>query len=173
MKKTLDIFKNVVYKNGKSFEGKILKTFEEEEMRIPEDRLYSEHHLWVKKEKKKIVRIGITEYFSAREIEIINLDLPEEGEEFERGDVFGSLESIEEVYNLIMPVSGTIIQVNEKVLDDVDLLNEDPYEEGWLVKVEMSNPSELDDLLPAEDYELKVSEEFEEVIPEKIAEEEE
>jgi len=142
-------------------------------MRIPEDRLYSEHHLWVKKEKKKIVRIGITEYFSAREIEIIEIDLPEEGEEFERDDVFGSLESIEEVYNLVMPVSGTIIQVNEKVLDDVDLLNEDPYEEGWLVKVEMSNPSELDDLLPAEDYELKVSEEFEEVIPEKIAEEEE
>jgi len=142
-------------------------------MRIPEDRLYSEHHLWVKKEKKKIVRIGITEYFSAREIEIIDIDLPEEGEEFERDDVFGSLESIEEVYNLIMPVSGTIIQVNEKVLDDVDLLNEDPYEEGWLVKVEMSNPSELDDLLPAEDYELKVSEEFEEVIPEKISEEEE
>jgi len=142
-------------------------------MRIPEDRLYSEHHLWVKKEKKKIVKIGITEYFSAREIEIIEIDLPEEGEEFERDDVFGSLESIEEVYNLIMPVSGTIIQVNEKVLDDVDLLNEDPYEEGWLVKVEMSNPSELDDLLPAEDYELKVSEEFEEIIPEKIAEEEE
>jgi len=142
-------------------------------MRIPEDRLYSEHHLWVKKEKKKIARIGITEYFSAREIEIIEIDLPEEGEEFERDDVFGSLESIEEVYNLVMPVSGTIIQVNEKVLDDVDLLNEDPYEEGWLVKVEMSNPSELDDLLPAEDYELKVSEEFEEVIPEKIVEEEE
>jgi len=142
-------------------------------MRIPEDRLYSEHHLWVKKEKKKIVRIGITEYFSTREIEIIDIDLPEEGEEFERDDVFGSLESIEEVYNLIMPVSGTIIQVNEKVLDDVDLLNEDPYEEGWLVKVEMSNPSELDDLIPAEDYELKVSEEFEEVIPEKISEEEE
>jgi len=142
-------------------------------MRIPEDRLYSEHHLWVKKEKKKVVRLGITEFFAAREIEIINLDLPEEGEEFERDDVFGSLESVEEVFNLIMPVSGSILQVNEKVLDDVDLLNEDPYEEGWLVKVEMSNPSELDDLLPAEDYEIKLSEEFEEIIPEKVAEEEE
>jgi glycine cleavage system H protein len=142
-------------------------------MRIPEDRLYSEHHLWVKKEKKKVVRLGITEFFAAREIEIINLDLPEEGEEFERDDVFGSLESVEEVFNLIMPVSGSILQVNEKVLDDVDLLNEDPYEEGWLVKVEMTNPSELDDLLPAEDYEIKLSEEFEEIIPEKVAEEEE
>ena len=142
-------------------------------MRIPEDRLYSEHHLWVKKEKKKIARIGITEFFSAREIEIINVDLPEEGEEYERDDVFGSLEFVEEVYNLVMPVSGTVIQVNEKVLDDVDILNEDPYEEGWLIKLEMTDPSELDDLLPPEDYEIKITEEFEELIPEKVSEEEE
>jgi len=142
-------------------------------MRILEDRLYTEKHLWVKKEKKKMVRVGITDYFSAKEIEIINLDLPEEGEEYEKDDIFGSLESIEEVYDLYMPVSGMIVAVNEKVLDEVDLLNEDPYEEGWLVKIEMTNPSELEDLLPAEDYEIKVSEEFEEMPPEKIAEEEE
>ncbi len=142
-------------------------------MRILEDRLYTENHLWVKKDKKKVVKVGITDFFSAREIEIINVDLPEEGEEYERDDVFGSLESIEEEFNLIMPVSGIIVSVNDKVLDDVDILNEDPYEEGWLVKIEMTNPSELDDLLPAEDYELKISEEFEEVIPEKVSEEEE
>lgn len=142
-------------------------------MRIPEDRLYSENHLWVKKEKKKIARIGITEFFSAREIEIINVDLPEEGEEYDRDDVFGSIESVEEVFNLLMPVSGTVIQVNEKVLDDVDILNEDPYDEGWLIKVEMRDSSELDDLLPPEDYEIKITEEFEELIPEKVTEEEE
>lgn len=142
-------------------------------MRIPEDRLYSENHLWVKKEKKKVLRIGITEFFSAREIEIINVDLPEEGEEYDRDDVFGSLESVEEVYNLIMPVSGTVVQVNEKVLDDVDILKEDPYDEGWLIKIEMRDPSELDDLLPPEDYEIKITEEFEELLPEKVSEEEE
>ncbi|MGB9761573.1 MAG: glycine cleavage system protein H [Caldimicrobium sp.] len=142
-------------------------------MKIPEDRLYSENHLWVKKEKKKVVRIGITEFFSAREIEIINVDLPEEGEEYDREDVFGSLESVEEVFNLIMPVSGTVVQVNEKVLDEVDILNEDPYEEGWLIKVEMRDLSELDDLLPPEDYEIKLTEEFEELLPEKGVEEEE
>ncbi|MGC9109046.1 MAG: glycine cleavage system protein H [Caldimicrobium sp.] len=142
-------------------------------MKIPEDRLYSENHLWVKKEKKKVVRIGITEFFSAREIEIINVDLPEEGEEYDREDVFGSLESVEEVFNLIMPVSGTVVQVNEKVLDEVDILNEDPYEEGWLIKVEMRDLSELDDLLPPEDYEIKLTEEFEELLPEKVVEEEE
>lgn len=141
-------------------------------MRIPEDRLYTENHLWVKKEKKKIARIGITDYFNSKDIEIINVDLPEEGEEYDRDDIFGSLEGVEEMYNLVMPVSGIVVSVNEKVLDNIDLLNEDPYEEGWLIKVEMTNPLELDDLLPPEDYELKVSEEFEEIITEKVSEEE-
>ncbi len=142
-------------------------------MKFPEDRLYTEKHLWVKKEKKKTVKIGVTDYFAAKEVEIIDIDLPEEGEEYERDDIFGSLESVEEVYDLYMPVSGMIVAVNEKVLDNVDLLNEDPYEEGWLIKVEMSNPQELEDLLPPEDYELKVSEEIEEITPEKLGEEEE
>lgn len=141
-------------------------------MKILEDRLYTENHLWVKKEKKKIVKVGITDFFLSRGIEIINLDLPEDGEEYEKDDIFGSIESVEEMYNLVMPVSGVIVSVNEKVLDNVDLINEDPYEEGWLVKIEMTNPSELDDLLPPEDYELKISEEYEEIIPEKISEEE-
>ncbi len=141
-------------------------------MLIMDDRLYAENHLWVKKEKKKILRIGITEFFSAKGGEIINIDLPEEGEEFERDDVFASLETLEEIYDLTMPVSGTILAVNEKVLDDVDILNEDPYDEGWLVKVEISDPSELSDLLPPEDYELKISQEFEEIIPERLSEEE-
>uniref|UniRef100_A0A832LWF3 Glycine cleavage system protein GcvH n=1 Tax=Caldimicrobium thiodismutans TaxID=1653476 RepID=A0A832LWF3_9BACT len=141
-------------------------------MRILEDRLYTENHLWVKKEKKKVVRVGITDFFTSRDVEIIDVDLPEEGEEYEKDDIFGSIESVEEMYNLIMPVSGVIVSVNEKVLDNIDLLNEDPYEEGWLVKIEMSNPSELDDLLPPEDYELKISEEYEEILPEKVAEEE-
>lgn len=141
-------------------------------MRILEDRFYTENHLWVKKEKKRVVRVGITDFFTSRDIEIINVDLPEEGEEYEKDDIFGSIESVEEMYNLIMPVSGVIVSVNEKVLDNIDLLNEDPYEEGWLVKIEMSNPSELDDLLPPEDYELKISEEYEEILSEKVAEEE-
>lgn len=141
-------------------------------MRILEDRLYTENHLWVKKEKKKVVRVGITDFFTSRDVEIIDVDLPEEGEEYEKDDIFGSIESVEEMYNLIMPVSGVIVSVNEKVLDNIDLLNEDPYEEGWLVKIEMSNPSELDDLLPPEDYELKISEEYEEILPEKVSEEE-
>ncbi|MDM7202832.1 MAG: glycine cleavage system protein GcvH [Thermodesulfobacteriaceae bacterium] len=139
-------------------------------MKILEDRLYTEKHLWVKKEKKKIVKVGITDFYKSKDIEIIEVDLPEEGEEYEKEDIFGSLESIEEVYDLYMPVSGMIVAVNEKVLDEVDILNEDPYEEGWLVKIELTNAQELEELLPPEDYEIKASEELEEILPESAEE---
>lgn len=96
-------------------------------------------------------------------MEIIDIDLPEEEEEFERDEIFASLETIEHVFDLPIPISGKITKVNEKVLEDLDLLNEDPYEDGWLVEVEMNNPSELDDLLPPEDYELRFLEDMEEI----------
>ncbi|MCD6490144.1 MAG: glycine cleavage system protein H [Thermodesulfobacterium sp.] len=141
--------------------------------KLPEDRLYSEHHLWVKKKKQKLARIGITDYFSLKNLEIIEIDLPEEEEVFEKDEIFGSIETVEEVFDLIMPVSGKIVAVNEKVLEDVDILNEDPYIDGWLVEVKLLNPSELDELLPPEDYEIKFLEEAEELTEEKLIEEEE
>jgi len=141
--------------------------------KIPEDRLYSESHLWIKKKKKKIVRIGLTDYFKLKNSEIIDIDLPEEEETFEKDEIFGSIETIEEVFDLIMPVSGKIVAVNEKVLDDIDILNEDPYTEGWLIDAELLNPSELEELLPPEDYEIKFLEEVEEIQEEKVVEEEE
>ncbi|MCS7278662.1 MAG: glycine cleavage system protein GcvH [Thermodesulfobacteriaceae bacterium] len=142
-------------------------------IKIPDDRMFSENHLWVKKDKKKIVKIGITDYFHLKNLEIIDIDLPEEEEEFEKDEIFGSIETIEEVFDLVMPISGKVIAVNEKVLENTDVLNEDPYDEGWLLKVQISNPSELEDLLPPEDYEAKYFEEIEEILPEKLMEEEE
>ncbi len=141
--------------------------------KLPEDRLYSESHLWVKKKKKKLVRIGLTDYFSLKNWEIVEIDLPEEEETFEKDEIFGSIETVEEVFDLVMPVSGKIMVVNEKVLDDVDILNEDPYDEGWLVDVELFNPEELEELLPPEDYEMRFAEEIEEIPEGKLMEEEE
>lgn len=141
--------------------------------KLPEDRLYSENHLWVKKKKKKLVRIGLTDYFSLKNWEIVGIDLPEEEETFEKDEIFGSIETVEEVFDLVMPVSGKIVSVNEKVLDDVDILNEDPYDDGWLVDVELFDPEELEELLPPEDYEMKFLEEIEEIPEEKLIEEEE
>ncbi|QER41795.1 glycine cleavage system protein H [Thermodesulfobacterium sp. TA1] len=140
--------------------------------KVPEDRLYTEGHLWVKKKKKKLVRIGITEYFSLKNMEIIDIDLPEEEEEFEKDEIFGSIETIEQVFDLLMPVSGKVVKVNEKVLEDIEILNEDPLDEGWLIEVEMVNPGELEELLPPEDYELRL-EDLEEAGTEKFLEEEE
>lgn len=140
--------------------------------KVPEDRLYTEGHLWVKKKKKKIVRVGITEYFILKSMEIIDIDLPEEEEEFEKDEIFGSIETIEQVFDLLMPVSGKIVKVNEKVLEDIEILNEDPLDEGWLIEIEMTNPAELKELLPPEDYELRF-EDLEEMGPEKFLEEEE
>jgi len=141
--------------------------------KLPEDRLYSENHLWVKKKKKKLARIGLTDYFSLKNWEIVGIDLPEEEETFEKDEIFGSIETVEEVFDLVMPVSGKIVSVNEKVLDDVDILNEDPYDDGWLVDVELFDPEELEELLPPEDYEMKFLEEIEEIPEEKLIEEEE
>ncbi|HAA83434.1 MAG: Glycine cleavage system H protein [Thermodesulfobacterium commune] len=140
--------------------------------KVPKDRLYTEGHLWVKKKKKKLVRIGITEYFILKNMEIIDIDLPEEEEEFEKDEIFGSIETIEQVFDLLMPVSGKIVKVNEKVLEDIEILNEDPFDEGWLIEIEMTNPAELEELLPPEDYELRL-EDLEDVGPEKFLEEEE
>ena len=141
--------------------------------KLPEDRLYSDNHLWVKKKRQKLARIGVTDYFNLKNLEVIEIDLPEEEEVFEKDEIFGSIETVEEVFDLIMPVSGKIVAVNEKVLEDVDILNEDPYIEGWLVEVKLLNPSELDELLPPEDYEIKFLEEAEEITEEKLIEEEE
>lgn len=141
--------------------------------KLPEDRLYSENHLWVKKKKKKLARIGLTDYFNLKNWEIIDIDLPEEEETFEKDEIFGSIETVEEVFDLVMPVSGKIVAVNEKVLDDVDVLNEDPYDDGWLIDVELLNPEELEELLPPEDYEMRFLEEIEEIPEERIIEEEE
>jgi len=140
--------------------------------KLPEDRLYTESHLWVKKKKKKIARIGVTEFFSLKNLEILEIDLPEEEEEFEKDEIFGSIETLEEVFDLVMPVSGKVVSVNEKVLEDVEIVNEDPYDEGWLIEVRMTNPEELEELLPPEDYEMKL-EEIEPISSEKFLEEEE
>ncbi len=141
--------------------------------RIPEDRFYSENHLWVKKGKRKTAKIGVTDYFLLKHQEVLDIDLPTEEEEFSKDEIFGSLETMDKIYDLIAPVSFKVIKVNEEVLDDIEILNEDPYEEGWLLQVELLDPDELDDLLPAEDYELEFMEDVEPEFEEEFLEREE
>lgn len=122
-------------------------------MRIPEDRLYTEQHLWVKKLKGNKVLIGLSDLGQLRLGEIIDLELPEEGDEVEKDEAFGSVESSQGVVDLISPVTGEVIAINEELLDTPDIINEDPYDEGWIIKVKLEDPDELNELLTPDEYE--------------------
>ncbi|QJA06016.1 glycine cleavage system protein GcvH [Thermosulfurimonas marina] len=132
-------------------------------MSIPEDRLYSEEHLWVKKERGGRVYLGFSDFARRKYGEILDLELPEEGEEIERGEVFGSVETPRGVEELVAPVSGEVVEVNEEVLEDPELVSEDPYGDGWLLRVKLSDPEELEELMSADEYEDYLEEGFEEL----------
>ena len=109
---------------------------------MPEEMYYTKEHTWAKVEDDGNVRVGMDAYGATAAGAIEFIDMPMEDDEFEAGEAFGSLESAKWVGGLIMPVGGTIVEVNEDVEDDLEMLAEDPYEESWLILIE---PSNLDD----------------------------
>jgi len=121
-------------------------------MSLPEDFLYSEEHVWAKQEGDR-VRIGITDFAQAELGDIVFVELPELGDELEEDEPFGSLESVKTVSELYAPIGGRVIEVNEELEDSPELLNESPYDEAWIIAVEPSDESELQDLLSDEEYE--------------------
>jgi glycine cleavage system H protein len=120
-------------------------------MNIPENLKYASDHEWVKAEGN-IAVIGITDFAQSELGDIVYVEIETEGEELQKDEVFGTVEAVKTVSDLIMPVSGKIIEVNEKLADSPELVNQDPYGEGWMIKVEMSSPSELDELMDADQY---------------------
>ncbi len=140
----------------------------------PEDLRYHEGHAWVRQEGEEAT-IGITRYAADEMGEIIFAELPEEGTEIERDEVFGNVESAKAVEDLLAPLSGTVLRRNEAVLDAPETINEDPYGEGWLLVVRMDDESSLDNLLTAAEYRAHIdeSEETEEEVEEAEVEEEE
>ena len=109
---------------------------------VPEDLYYTDDHFWARVEDDGKVRIGIDAFGGTAVGTIEFIDLPMEDDEFEAGDAFGSMESAKWVGGLTMPVSGTVIEVNEDIEDDPGLMAEDPYGDGWLILVEPSNLEE-------------------------------
>ncbi|RMG79225.1 MAG: glycine cleavage system protein GcvH [Bacteroidetes bacterium] len=120
-------------------------------MNIPENLKYASDHEWVKAEGN-IAIVGITDFAQSELGDIVYVEIETEGEELDKDEVFGTVEAVKTVSDLIMPVSGKVIEVNEKLADAPELVNQDPYGEGWMIKVEMSNPSELDELMDADSY---------------------
>ena len=118
---------------------------------VPAELKYTEEHEWVRIDNDTAT-IGITSHAAEELGEIVFCDLPEEDDEIEQMGEFGSIESVKTVSSLYSPVTGTIEAVNTDVINNPGLINDSPYEEGWLVKISISDSKEVDDLLTAEEY---------------------
>ena len=121
-------------------------------MNVPSNLKYSNDHEWVSVEGN-IATIGITDFAQSQLGDIVFVDIPTLDETLVAGDVFGSIEAVKTVSDAFTPVSGTVIEMNEALDGDPALVNKDAYGEGWMIKIEMSNPEEVDALMSAEDYE--------------------
>lgn len=119
---------------------------------LPEDLYYTKDHTWARIESDGTVTVGMDDFGVKGAGNIEFIDLPLEDDDFEAGEAFGSLESAKWVGGLLMPVSGTVIEVNEDVEDDLDILVDDPYVEGWLIKIKPDNlEEEVKELVHGED----------------------
>ena len=127
---------------------------------VPADLLYTREHEWARIEGK-IATVGITRFAIEQLGDVTQVDLPKEGETVKKDDVFGSVESVKAVSDLYAPLSGKIVKVNTPLGDSPEYLSDDPYDEGWMVQLELANPSELSDLMDAEAYEAFVEEQEE------------
>ena len=127
-------------------------------MTFPEDIRYSKEHEWVRV-SGKTATLGITDYAQDQLGEIVFLELPNEGESFSRSHTLGVVESVKSVSDIYPPLSGRIIEVNDPLPDSPETVNEDPYGEGWLLKLEISNSKELEELMTAEQYQAYIKEE--------------
>ncbi|MEQ6389563.1 glycine cleavage system protein GcvH [Bacillaceae bacterium S4-13-58] len=127
-------------------------------MSLPKELRYSKEHEWVKEEGGQ-VRIGITDFAQSELGDIVFVELPEVGDEIEVDQPFGSVESVKTVSELYAPVSGKVVAINEELEDSPEFVNESPYEKAWMILVELSDSSQLDDLLSAENYEKVITKE--------------
>ena len=126
-------------------------------MEYPEDLLYTEEHEWASVEDN-IVTVGITDFAQKHLGDVVFLDLPAEGDVLNQEDTFGVIESVKAVSDLYAPVSGKVVEVNSSLLDSPEIVNQDPYGEGWMMRIEIdeNGHAELEELLDAKEYEKLV-----------------
>ncbi|MCY3742177.1 MAG: glycine cleavage system protein GcvH [Candidatus Poribacteria bacterium] len=122
---------------------------------IPQNLKYNESHEWARQEGD-IVTIGITDYAQSEIQDIVYVELPEVGTELTQKTELGVIESVKAAFDLYAPVSGEVIEVNESLLDAPEQVNESPYDDGWFLKIQMTDPSELDALLDADSYQAHI-----------------
>ena len=124
-------------------------------MNIPSNLRYTKEHEWIRVEGNEAY-VGITDYAQSELGEIVFVDINTEGEALAQEEVFGSVEAVKTVSDLNMPVSGEVLEINETINDQPELVNNDPYGEGWMIKISVANPEELNNLLDAEGYQALI-----------------
>lgn len=124
----------------------------------PDDRLYYEQHEWVKMINENEALVGISFYAQDSLGDIVYLSEPEIGREVKKGEEIAEIESVKAVSQIYSPVSGTIVEVNREVIENPEIINQDPYEQGWIFKIELSDLAELEGLMDAASYKKFVEE---------------
>ncbi len=124
---------------------------------VPEDYYYTKDHEWAQVDEN-IVTVGITEFAQQSLGEVVYVELPEEGQKVTQGEPFGVIESVKAVSDLYAPVSGTVIEINQSLNEDPASLNDDPINDGWLIRIEMDTEKELAVLMRAPDYKKLIAE---------------
>lgn len=120
-------------------------------MNFPENLKYTKDHEWIRIEGQTAF-IGITDFAQSELGEIVYVDITSEGETLEQNEIFGTIEAVKTVSDLLLPASGKVVEFNAELEDKPELVNEDPYGAGWIIKIELSNAGEIDNLLSADDY---------------------
>jgi glycine cleavage system H protein len=126
----------------------------------PEDYLYSKDHEWISVQDG-VGTIGITDYAQHELGDVVYVDLPEVGDTFEASEPFGSVESVKAVSEVFCPIAGEVLEVNSKLEDSPELINQSPHQQAWMIKIRLNNPEELKELLSAEEYEEYLQEQAE------------
>jgi len=129
-------------------------------MEVPEDLKYSKEHEWVLVERN-VATVGITDFAQEQLGDVVFIELPGVGDTLVRDEALGVVESVKAVSDVYAPVSGTVLEINDDLPDSPEMVNEDPYGDGWIVKIDMSDPSELEELMSGKEYEKYLAEQQE------------
>ncbi|MEX2641559.1 MAG: glycine cleavage system protein GcvH [Balneolales bacterium] len=126
-------------------------------MNYPEDLKYTREHEWVRKNEDGTATVGITDFAQSELGDVVFIEVDTVGQDLSKDEVFGTVEAVKTVSDLFMPAAGEITELNAKIENNPELVNEDPYGDGWMVRIRLSDPSQLDELLSSDDYQKIIS----------------
>ncbi|MCP9755920.1 glycine cleavage system protein GcvH [Lacihabitans sp. CCS-44] len=125
-------------------------------MNFPADLRYTEEHEWIKIESGNVALVGITDFAQSELGDIVFVEIETEGDNLEENDIFGTIEAVKTVSDLFLPVAGKVLEVNPSLSDEPELVNNSPYEGGWLIRMEVSDMSDLEKLMDADSYKSSI-----------------